>query len=393
MGLRQVTGLSCTRCGRRHGERASACEDCAENGLLELTYDYADAARSLDRDSLSRREPWMWRYKELLPLDELAELPNLQVGYTPVFGAPRLAEWVGVGGLWLKDEGRSPSGTVEDRASALCCVQAREAGRKVVALATRGEAGASQACLDATSGQRTVVFAPDDARGDDLALAGLFGAAVLHVSGPLAEAAGLCAQACRKLGWFDRTPLATPWPFEGLKTVGHEVAEQLCERMPDWVVVADTSGELLAAVARGLEGMRRAGLTKATPRLLGVERAPGSRLGAALGERSDDAAWLRAAGAVRSSEGAAVEVEAAAVDQAMAEAARRAALAVDDDGALAIAGLRRAVADGLVAPGHTALALVNGRARRSAKAAPAFEVGRELRKVEQAFKKAGFSKD
>ncbi|HEY3448796.1 MAG TPA: pyridoxal-phosphate dependent enzyme [Myxococcales bacterium] len=390
MGERQVTGLVCTNCGQRVSAKAGRCLECAETGLVELAYDLADVSRSLDLSTLARREPWMWRYKELLPLDELAELPGLQIGYTPIFGAPRLAEWTGLDGLYLKDEGRSPAGTLEDRASALASVQARQAGRKVLAVASGGAAAPSLACLGASAGQRAVVFAPDDAAEDDLALAALFGALVLRVDGPLFEAARLCAEACKKLRWFDRTPLAAPWTFEGLKTAGHEIADQLCERMPDWVAVADAAGgELVAAVARGLEEMRRAGLVQAAPRILAVEPAGRVRLGGALKGREADAGWARAAKAVKASDGAAVAVEDEAAREAALEAARRAALAVDPDGARVLAGLRQAASEGILERGQRVLALVNGRARSSAKAAPRAEVGRELAKVEQAAKQAG----
>ncbi len=393
MGDRQVTGLVCSSCGQRVSAKAGRCEDCGERGLVELAYDFADVSRSLDLPALARREPWMWRYKELLPLDELAELPGLQLGFTPVSGAPRLAAWAGLDGLYLKDEGRSPSGTVEDRASALASVQARQAGRKVLAVASGGAAAPSLACLCASAGQRAVVFAPEGAREDDLALAALFGAVVLRVDGPPLEARRLCAEACRMLRWFDRTPLAAPWTFEGLKTAGLEIAEQLCEAMPDWIAVADPEaegeGELVAAVAAGLEGMRRAGLVQAVPRILAVEAADRVRLGSALKGREAEAGWARAAKAVRQSDGAAVAVEPPAVDEAAREAARLAALAVDPAGALVLAGLRQASGEGVLEKGRRVLALVGGRRRGGAPAAQGFAVGREPAKVEEAAKRSG----
>ncbi|MFN7135675.1 MAG: hypothetical protein ACK4N5_26620, partial [Myxococcales bacterium] len=103
MGMQHVTGLTCVVCGKRFGPRVSyTCPECGVDGILDVTYDYDDVARTLDRASLERREPWMWRYKELLPIDEFSELPHLQVGMTPVYGAPRLAEWGGIAGLWFQ---------------------------------------------------------------------------------------------------------------------------------------------------------------------------------------------------------------------------------------------------------------------------------------------------
>ncbi|MBI5545959.1 MAG: pyridoxal-phosphate dependent enzyme [Deltaproteobacteria bacterium] len=393
MGLRQLTGRYCFRCGQRVNERAPGCPDCGELGLLQYAYDLKDVARSLDRAALERREPWMWRYKELLPLDELAETPGLQVGMTPIFGAPRLAAWAGVAGLWLKDEGRNPSGSIEDRASAVVVVEAREAGRRVVAVASHAAAGPSLACFAANMARRAVLFAPEDSALQDLARAAGFGALVLRVAGPLASAQELCAQACQKLRWFDRTSATSLLPFQGKKTVGHEIAEQLGERMPDWVVVptdADAGGETLAALACGLDELRALGLIKVTPRLLGVERcaAPGA-LTAALSRRGEDPQWLRAGEALRSHDGAALAVDEQIVVEATSETARRGAVMPDADGAAAVAGLKRAVEEGIIEPGQTALVLISGRGQHPGTPAQYIEVGRELARVEQAVQQAG----
>ncbi len=388
MGLRQVTGLVCARCRERLPPRATTCPSCADAGLVEVAYDYADAGRGLDRDTLMRREPWMWRYKELLPLDELAELPCLQVGMTPVYGAARLGEWVGLPNLLVKDEARSPSGSLEDRASALALVEARESGRRVLAVASGGAAAGSLACFAAACGVRSVVFAPDDADPAELALASCYGALVLRVSGGLFAARALCAQACHTLRWFDRTAAATPYPFEGKKTLGHEIGELLCERPPDWVVVAaDDAGETLGAVARGLDELRKVRLLTGRPRLLGVG---GADQLPALSGRSEEPSWRRAAEALRESEGGVAMAAPEACAEAATEAARRAGLCVDGAGAAALAGLRSAVAEGTVEKSSTVLVVVGGRGRQTALAS-AVDVGQELQRVEEAAAQAGLT--
>ena len=379
MGLRQVKGLVCHRCGARAGERSALCADCGPLGLLEYAYDYEEAARTLDRDSLGRRETWMWRYRELLPLDELAETPNLQVGMTPVSGAPRLAAWLGLAGLWLKDEGRSPTGSIEDRASALCVAQARDSARKVVAVASDGAAAPSCACFAAATGLSAVVFATADACAADLSLATLFGATILEVAGSKAAARELCEKACHELKWFDGTALASAFPFEAKKTAGHEIAEQLEVKMPDWVAVADDEGETVASVARGLEEMRTLKLARQAPRLLRVVRSRSGK----------EPAFQRAEKLVQQSEGETVTVAADGAAAALLQAARQAALLVDEDGARAIAGLRRAVEDGVIQPSQTALALVGGRRREAAAPAKRTRVGNELARVERAMTRPG----
>jgi threonine synthase len=348
MGLRHLTGLSCLRCGDELPAQAGECPACAAEGLLCSEFDYDEAARSLDRSSLERREPWMWRYKELLPFDELAQLPSLQVGMTPVHGAPRLATWAGVAGLWLKDEGRNPTGSIADRASALAVVQARESGKKVLAAASAGSGLASLACFAASVDLRAVLFAPREAHAADLAQAARFGALVLKVPQGLAAARELCRSSCRALGFFEASAASSTAPVEGAKTVGLEIGEQLSERIPDWVVTSVGDGAALLGLARGLEAMRRLGLVKSVPRLL-----------AAHSEGVTAPAHVERA--LRESRGGLIAVASAPAREAAVETARRAAVDSGPEAGLAVAGLRQAVRVGMIDAAQTVLAVVNAR--------------------------------
>jgi threonine synthase len=352
MSQGQISGMRCLACGRSVSARgeAPACPDCGDAGLLDLTYDLDDAARTLDRASLERREPWMWRYRELLPMDELAELPSLQVGMTPVYGAPRLAQRLGAAGLWLKDEGRSPTRSVWDRAALLTALMARERGQKVLAASGDSTALGAAACAAAALGLRAAAFG-----GTGAALARAFGAASFTGNSG-AEDLALCREAAARLSWANATEGTSPYIVDGLKTVAHEIAEQLIERAPDWIAVPSAPASLVVAVAKGLREMAGLGLLRAPPRLLAVElaaepdRAAEGPGGAASAARQ----------AVSELSGAVVRVDAELAKAAMGWAAIEAGVEASAAGAAALAGLARALEQGRVERASTALVLLTG---------------------------------
>lgn len=352
MSQGQISGMRCLACGSSVSARgeAPACPDCGDAGLLDLTYDLDDAARTLDRASLERREPWMWRYRELLPMDELAELPSLQVGMTPVYGAPRLAQRLGAAGLWLKDEGRSPTRSVWDRAALLTALMARERGRKVLAASGDSAALGAAACAAAALGLQAAAFG-----GTGAALARAFGAASF-TGGSGAKDTALCREAAARLSWANATEGASPYIVDGLKTVAHEIAEQLIERAPDWIAIPAAPASLVVAVAKGLREMAGLRLLSAPPRLLAVELAvePGR---AAEGPAGVESAARQA---VSELSGAVVRVDTELAKAAMGWAALEAGVEASAAGAVALAGLARALEQGRVERSSTALVLLTG---------------------------------
>ena len=146
-----VRGLQCVQCGAIYSTRVRyTCPTCGITGILDLRYDYVAIGRILTRRLLGARpEKNHWRYRELLPIRDGAALPALSVGWTPVTLAASLAHEFGLKTLYLKDDGRNPTGSLKDRASSVGVVKAREKRCQIIACASTGNAASSLAGLAA----------------------------------------------------------------------------------------------------------------------------------------------------------------------------------------------------------------------------------------------------
>ena len=116
-----VTGLKCVFCGAMYPTRVGlTCPACGITGILDVQYDYRAMSRVLTRRKLaSRTDPTHWRYRELLPIGDRAQLPALAVGGTPIVASGKMARHLGVRELLIKDDGRNPTGSLKDRASSV----------------------------------------------------------------------------------------------------------------------------------------------------------------------------------------------------------------------------------------------------------------------------------
>src|SRR5262249_17342083 len=155
-----------------------------------------------------------------------ANIPTLPVGGTPLVHAPRLATAVGVKDLWIKDEGRNPTASLKDRASAMVVARARQMGVKVVTTASTGNAAAALSGICASVGMTAVIFVPAAAPEAKIAQLLVYGAIVFLVQGTYDDAFDLCVQASEKYGWYCRNTGINPYTTEGKKTAAFEIAEQ-----------------------------------------------------------------------------------------------------------------------------------------------------------------------
>src|SRR5262249_27909574 len=213
----------------------------------------------------------LWRYRELLPVPEGARRPPAQVGWTPILSAPRLADWAGLGALFVKDEGRNPTASFKDRASVVGVARAAARRARVVACASTGNAASSLAGAAASLGLRAVIFVPEFAPEPKIAQLLVFGARVIRVQGTYDQTWELCQRACDTYGWYNRNAAVNPSLVEGKKTCGLEIAEQMAGEVPDWVAVSVGGGCTVAGTWKGLAEMHARGFIPRVPRMLGVQ--------------------------------------------------------------------------------------------------------------------------
>ena len=158
-----VLNLRCVLCGRTHSTKVSyTCPECGEDGILDVQYEYSAVRGKLNREVLARRSEFShWRYRELLPIDDDAILPRLRVGWTPTYQDDVLARHVGIRTLYIKDDGRNPTGSLKDRASAVGAARALSEGNRVICCASTGNAASSLAGMASSLGFPSLLIKRD----------------------------------------------------------------------------------------------------------------------------------------------------------------------------------------------------------------------------------------
>ena len=375
------------RCGARYRRGLDGpCPACGPEGVLDVQFDLRQVRRTLHPRAMASRPRDIWRYGELLPVPARAKRPPLAVGWTPIVDAPRLAAWVGVKQLRLKDEGRNPTASFKDRASVIGVTRALARKARVVACASTGNAASSLAGAAASVGLPAVIFVPETAPEPKVAQLLVFGARVIRVRASYDATWELCQRACERHGWYNRNAAVNPSLVEGKKTCGLEIAEQCAGDVPDWVVVSVGDGCTIAGIGKGLEEMRALGFITRVPRLLGVQ-AQGARplvdafrdgrdIGTGPAQTVADSICVghprnarKALRAVRASKGAMIAVPDEAIVEALRETGRRTGVFGEPAGVAGIAGLRQAVEEGIVARRATVWAVVTGNGLKDAKTA------------------------
>lgn len=375
-----VSGFNCVVCGAEAPapDSAGVCPVCGdESAVLEISYDMDAAAAGMTRENLAQRPPNHWRYRELLPIEPDAAAFTWPVGWTPLMETPRLGAWAGVGRLRVKDDSRNPTASFKDRASSVGVLHAMQRGVTRVSCASTGNAASSLAGFAAVAGVPATIFVPACAPEPKVAQLLIFGADVRRVRGTYEQAYDLCSIECARHGWYNRNCAINPYLVEGKKTCGLEIAEQASGDVPDWVAVSVGDGCTVAGIAKGLIEMHRLGFIDRVPRVLGVQAAgvdpvarafetglpPEVPTGTTRADSINVAIprnWRKAVGRVRETRGNFVRVTDGQITEAMREAGSLAGVFAEPAGAASIAGIKQAIADGILAPDADAVAVVTG---------------------------------
>lgn len=375
--MKNVKCARCVRCGREYAA-VPDLTNCACGGILDIVYDYEYIKTKLTKDVLRQRENHsMWRYRELLPVEEDTPDTPLRVGWSPLYEEPALARQLGLGKLWVKDDGQNPTASLKDRASAMAVAKAREAGASIIACSSTGNAASSLAGNAAAAGLKTYIFVPERAPKGKVAQLMIFGANVISVKGNYEETFKMSAEAIEKYGWYNRNAAINPYLSEGKKTVALEIAEQLDWQMPDYLAISVGDGCTIAGVWKGLKDLYAIGFIDKLPRLISAQSTGCYPINRAI---QMNTAWHpmeentiadsisvgvprnadKALMAIRESDGIAVNVTDEEILAAQRLLGRTCGVFGEPAGVTGTAAVKKACEEGLIEKGATVVSVVTG---------------------------------
>jgi threonine synthase len=278
--------LVCKECESRYPLEASyVCERCF--GPLEVSYDFAGLDPDEARRKIQAGSRGIWRYADFLPFAERPRDP-LEPGLTPLIRADRLAERLGLGELWVKNDAANPTHSFKDRVVSVALAKARELGFETVACASTGNLANAVAAHAAAAGLSSYVFVPADLEEQKLLATGIYGTRLVGVHGTYDDVNRLCTQLCEAHPWAFVNVNLRPYYSEGSKTLAYETVEQLGWSLPDRVVCPIASGSLFTRVGKGFRQWLDLGLVEGElPAFNGAQAAGCSPVATAFAEDWD----------------------------------------------------------------------------------------------------------
>jgi threonine synthase len=270
--LSTLTHLECGACHTIFdpNQLLNLCSVCSKPLLAR--YDLDRAAQTLTPAALRERAPSLWRYSEVLPVQQLDKVINLGEGWTPLVHAERLGERIGCSNTYIKDESPNPTGSFKARGLSMAVNRARELGVQALAIPSAGNAAGAMSAYAAAAGMAAHVFMPADVPHMFRTECAVLGAAVTLVDGLINDCGVKVREGVAKFGWFDVSTLREPYRIEGKKTMGYEVVEQLGWRVPDVIIYPTGGGTGLIGMWKAFDEMEQMGLIGSQrPRMVSVQ--------------------------------------------------------------------------------------------------------------------------
>jgi threonine synthase len=385
-------GYRCSICKKDYAPEEVTYTCPVDGGNLDVILDYKAIKSKIQPGSFSSGEPSLWRYLPLLPVEDPggAGTPLHAAGWTPLYQPDRLAKQLGLQQLWVKDEGKNPTASFKDRASSVVVARARQLKAETVVTASTGNAGAALAGMSAAIGQKAVIFAPKTAPQAKIAQLLIYNAEVILVDGNYDQAFDLTIEAARAFGWYCRNTGYNPFTAEGKKTAALEIWEtillpgKLAKPLTIFIPVGD--GNIISGTHKGFKDLQELGWLEQMPRIIGVQSEGSAAIANAFKSNSESIIpvaadtiadsisvdlprdGVRAVRAARETGGAYLTVPDGDILKAIAELGIHGIFA-EPAGATAWAGLKQALATGLVAPDDPTLVLLTGSGLKDVKAA------------------------
>jgi threonine synthase len=386
-------GYQCSVCGANYSPNEAIYTCPKDGGNLDVQIDIEKIKNQYQPEDIKNSSIFsIWRYLPLLPIKEpgYKETPFWAVGWTPVYSPEVLKNELNLEKLWIKDDGRNPTASFKDRASAVVVARAKEISAEIIVTASTGNAGAALAGMAAAANHRAVIFAPKTAPSAKVAQLLVFGAQVFLVDGNYDQAFDLSVQASNEFRWYCRNTGYNPFTAEGKKTAAFEIWEQVIEQnkldKPLNIFVSVGDGNIISGIHKGFKDLFALDWLKEMPRIFGIQ-AEGS---AAIANAFDDASeeikavsadtladsisvnlprdGLRALRAATKTGGRYIKVN----DQAILNAIARLGIEgifAEPAASTAYAGLEKAVEEGFIQKDDPVLVLITGSGLKDVKAA------------------------
>jgi threonine synthase len=267
-----LSHLECGLCNERLEAQKiwNLCPKCSKPLLVR--YDLEKAGTSLNRDDLEIRESTLWRYHEMLPVQNTKNRVCLGEGWTPLIHAVPLGKELGFNSLYIKDEGLNPTGSFKARGLSMAISRAKELGIETVSIPSAGNAGGAMSAYAALAGMKAYVFMPRDVPQPFVSECRALGAEITLIEGLISDCGRAAAEGVKQLGRFDMSTLKEPYRIEGKKTMGYEVAEQMNWTLPDVILYPTGGGTGLIGMWKAFAEMEALGwIGSKRPRMVTVQ--------------------------------------------------------------------------------------------------------------------------
>lgn len=294
--MNYLTDLECSHC-QEHYNADQLLRLCPECGYpLLARYDLVRAAGELDRDEMATRPDGLWRYAELLPVRDPSYQVSLGEGGKPILPLANLGQRLGLGNLFLKDEGQNPTGSFKALGLAVAISRALELGATEFVIPTAGNAGGALSAYAARAGAAAHVYMPQDAPLINILEVQMTGADLHLVNGLINDAGREAAEAAAKDNWFDVSTLKEPYRLEGKKIMGYEVAAAFDWQLPDVIIYPTGGGTGLIGMWKAFDEMEALGwIDSRRPRMVVVQADGCAPIVKAYEEGADEAEpWMNA---------------------------------------------------------------------------------------------------
>ena len=392
--MTNFVGYHCSICGKDYTPDQVTYTCPLDGGNLDVVLDYENIKKHYEiGDITSRTDYSLWRYLPLLPVEDPGgEGTTLRyAGWTPLYTLPLVQQKYGLKSFWMKDEGKNPTASFKDRASAVLVARAKQIGAEVVVTASTGNAGAALAGMAAAVGQKAVIFAPKAAPPAKVAQLLIYGAQVILVDGSYDDAFDLTIQAANEFGWYCRNTGYNPFTAEGKKTAALEIWEQVLlglepDGAPLNIFISVGDGNIISGIHKGFKDLQKLGWLKVMPRLFGIQSEGSAAVANAFFDKTETITpvsattiadsisvdlprdGVRAVRAATQTNGAYLTVTDDAIIAAIGELGK-VGVFTEPAGATAYAGMKKALEEGILTGEDRILVLNTGNGLKDVRAA------------------------